>query len=118
MIDKNTIDRTALEKQALIFIDFLKNDAFFEAHEALEEIWFPLRFEKSDEVRFIRACINAAVSFELVKRGRAQASKKPWGFYEKHLYLFDTVNPAHETIYQNICDTIELISNQLKEPLV
>lgn len=70
---------------------FLKSELFFEAHEALEVLWFPRRFEDSYEVRLLRGFINAAVSFELIKRGKIEASKKPWSTYLKYLPLMDKI---------------------------
>ena len=63
--------------------DLLKKGYFFEAHEALEEYWFPRRKDKSPKVLIVKGFINAAVSLELHKRGRLQASKRVWKTYEK-----------------------------------
>ena len=79
---------------------------FYEAHETLEELWFPLRFEKDDEVRLIRAYINAAVIFELVKRGREKSGLKPWGFFNKYKHLIELVKPEHKTFYEEIEERI------------
>ena len=62
---------------------------FFEAHEVLEEFWFPRRKEKTKDVLIIKGFINAAVSFELKKRGREQNSKKIWQVYLKFSQLID-----------------------------
>lgn len=66
------------------FIAYLQDAMFFEAHEALEEFWFPRRFNNSDEVKIARAFINASVSFELYKRNRLEASKRVWLNYVKY----------------------------------
>jgi len=63
---------------------------FFEAHEVLEEFWFPRRREKSREVLIAKGFINATVSFELKKRGREENSKKIWKVYLKFSQLIDT----------------------------
>ena len=63
---------------------------FFEAHEVLEEFWFPRRKTKSKEVLIVKGFINAAVSFELKKRGREQNSKKVWQVYLKFSQLIET----------------------------
>jgi len=62
----------------------LEQQAYFEAHEALEELWFPRRFEEDDEIKLLKGFINAAVSFELNKRGRKLQSKKVWANYLKY----------------------------------
>ena len=63
---------------------------FFEAHEVLEEFWFPRRKEKTKEILIVKGFINAAVSFELKKRGREENSKKVWQVYVKFSQLIDT----------------------------
>ncbi len=63
---------------------------FFEAHEVLEEFWFPRRKDKSKEVLIVKGFINAAVSFELKKRGREKNSRKVWQVYLKFSQLIDT----------------------------
>lgn len=96
------INLEELSKQTQRYKQLLSDDLFYEAHEALEELWFPLRFEKDDEVRLIRAYINAAVSFELVKRGREKSGLKPWGFFNKHAHLIEVVTSVHKSFYQEI----------------
>lgn len=66
----------------------IDEERFYDAHEALEELWFPRRFEKSNEVMYLKGLINAAVSFELMKRGRVKQSKKVWMNYLKYRQLF------------------------------
>ena len=96
------IQTAQLKKQSLEFINMLEEKLFFEAHEALEKIWFPLRHQKSDEVILLRAYINAAVSFELVKRGREQSALKPWGFYLKNQTLIEHTSKEHQIFYEAI----------------
>ncbi len=62
---------------------FIEEGLFFEAHEALEEFWFPKRREKSPKVLIVKGFINAAVALELKKRGRLEASKRVWQTYKK-----------------------------------
>ncbi len=69
------------------FIDHLKKERFYEAHEALEELWYPKRFKKTPEVLLLKGLINAAVSFELQKRGRIERSKQVWRNYLKYRQL-------------------------------
>ncbi len=69
--------------------ELILNHKFFEAHEALEEFWFPRRKEKSKDVLIIKGFINAAVSFELKKRGREQNSQKVWKVYLKFSKLIE-----------------------------
>jgi hypothetical protein len=64
---------------------------YYDAHEALEEAWFPRRFEQEDEIKLLKGFINAAVSFELHKRKRFTQSKKVWANYLKYRPLLHTV---------------------------
>jgi uncharacterized protein YozE (UPF0346 family) len=68
---------------------------FFEAHEVFEDLWFPKRFEQAPEVQLLKGFINAAVSFELFKRGRKEQSKRVWATYLKYRPLLLQV-PLHK----------------------
>ncbi len=65
---------------------------FYEAHEVLEEFWFPRRKDKSKHILIIKGFINAAVAFELKKRGREQSSIKVWKTYLKFMILLKDNN--------------------------
>ena len=67
--------------------EYLLKNKFFEAHEVLEEFWFPRRKEKTNEVLIVKGFINAAVALELKKRGREENSKKVWQVYKKFCKL-------------------------------
>lgn len=56
---------------------------FFEAHEALETLWFPQRKNKTRSVLILKGFINAAVAFELKKRNKSKQALKVWLTYEK-----------------------------------
>ena len=73
-----------IEQKIEEFISCIENHQFYEAHEALEEVWFPRRFEKTSEVMLLKGFINAAVSFELLKRGRLPQSERVWQNYLKY----------------------------------
>ena len=74
-------------KKIATFKSCIKEERYYDAHEALEEIWFPRRFEASNEVKLLKGFINAAVSFELSKRGRVKQSQKVWANYLKYRQL-------------------------------
>jgi len=69
------------------YIKHIEKKEFFLAHEALEFIWFPRRFEKSDEIKIIKGFINAAVSLELLKRGKEKQSILVWNTFLKYIKL-------------------------------
>ena len=68
---------------------YMDEHMFYEAHEALEEFWFPRRKQKDKITLIIKGFINAAVSMELKKRGRLENHKKIWQVYEKFAKLID-----------------------------
>ena len=103
---KSTIDSELLHKQSLLFIDLLNHDAFYDAHEALELLWFPIRFEKDSEVLLLKACINASVSFELVRLGREKSGLKPWGFFLKNRCLIEEISTEHLNHYTKMIEAI------------
>lgn len=83
------------------FTLYLSEEKFYNAHEVLEEIWFPRRFENSSEVKLLKGFINAAVSFELIKLGRIKQSKKVWANYLKYRQLIFKSDSKHlNKLYQ------------------
>jgi len=66
------------------FLACLREERYYDAHEALEALWFPVRSRKSPEVLLLKGLINASVSFELHKRGRVHKVDGPWKVYMKY----------------------------------
>lgn len=91
------------------FIDCLNSEKYYDAHESLEEIWFPRRFEDNDEIRLLKGFINASVSFELAKRNRVDASKKVWGTYLKYIPLLHKIDSPYLNKYHFIAREIDKI---------
>ena len=85
----------------------IEEERFYDAHEALEELWFPRRFENSNEVMYLKGLINAAVSFELMKRGRAKQSKKVWMNYLKYRQLLFKVDSPYLNDYYKLSKYID-----------
>ena len=86
---------------------------YYDAHEALEEIWYPRRFEDDNEVKLLKGFINASVSFELIKRSRENASKKAWRNYLKYRPLLYKVSSPYLNDYHSLARKIEKL-NQTK----
>lgn len=82
---------------------------YYDAHEDLEHLWFPRRFEEDDEVKLWKGFINAAVSFELIKRNRPEASHKAWQNYLKYSPLLKHLETPHKELYGKIAQLIEMI---------
>ena len=91
------------------FIICLDEQRYYDAHEALEEIWFPRRFEKNDEMNLLKGFINAAVSFELIKRGKREQSKKVWKSYLKYRPLLYKVDSNFLSTYNYISRYLDSI---------
>jgi len=89
------------------FIVSLNENRFYDAHEDIEVLWFPRRFENDDEVKLLKGFINAAVSFELVKKGRKEASQKVWKNYLKYKILLTKVSSQHIQKYKQISLHVE-----------
>ena len=83
------------------FIECLEQERFYDAHEALEVLWFPLRANPHDEVNLLRGYINASVSFELCKKGRFKPSQRVWENFKKYQHLVDIVPLQHQVHYKN-----------------
>jgi len=84
---------------------------YYDAHEVLEEIWYPRRFEKSDEMNLLKGFINASVSFELVKRGREKPSQKAWNTYLKYRPLLYKVESPFLNEYHSLARAVEKLKN-------
>lgn len=98
------------------FVKQVNEALFYEAHETLEQIWFPRRFEDDDEMRLIKGFINAAVSFELIKRGRPESSHRVWKNYEKYIVLLGSFESPYNGRYEELYTLLEekraqLVSN-------
>ncbi len=81
------------------YIQCIEEQRYYDAHEALEEAWFPRRFEGSHDVKLLKGFINAAVSLELHKRGRAKQSQKVWANYLKYRPLLYKVRSHQPELY-------------------
>lgn len=94
------------------FVLCLDEQRFYDAHEALEEVWFPRRFEDDAEMNLLKGFINASVSFELNKQGKKPQSKKVWKNYLKYRPLLYKVQSPHLNYYHRIARYIESIHIQ------
>ena len=89
------------------FILSIRESRYYDAHEDLEHVWHPRRFEEEDEVKLWKGFINAAVCFELIKRGRYEASLRVWQTYLKYKPFLDTCVAPNKELYVTIVQTIE-----------
>jgi len=105
-----------IKKYFALFDEFKKRldeHRFYDAHESLEEIWFPKRFEDCDETRLIKGFINAAVSCELAKKGRYESSEKVWKTYLKYKPLVHKINSKYKADYHALTLHVEKIKQKV-----
>lgn len=95
------------------FLKCLDEERFYDAHEVLEAIWFPRRFEKSDETNLLKGYINAAVSFELIKLGREASAQKVYNNYLKYKTLRHKVDSVYSDGYAEIEKRIEKLMQEV-----
>jgi len=93
------------------FMLCLNEQRFYDAHEVLEAIWFPRRFEQNNEMKLLKGFINASVSFELIKKGRVESSKKVWKNYLKYRQLLYKIDSIHLNKYYYISRYVDEINN-------
>ena len=91
-----------INKQLAEFIKCLEGQRYYDAHESLELLWFPKRFEDCNEIRLLKGFINASVSLELAKRGKHEQSKKVWKNYLKYRTLLNKIDSPYINQYHNI----------------
>ena len=94
------------------FILCIEQERFYDAHEALEKIWFPRRKEDNNEVKLLKGFINASVAFELIKRGREKPSEKAWANYIKYRPLLYKVSSPFLNDYHQLARLLENIKYQ------
>lgn len=92
----------------------IKEELFFEAHETLESIWYPRRFESSNEVKLIKGLINACVCLELFKRDKVDSGKKVWKIYLKYRPLLYKTTSPNLNEYHQLARVLESFKNKNK----
>ena len=95
------------------FMFCLNEQRYYDAHEVLEELWYPRRFEENNEVKLIKGFINASVSFELAKKGKIIQSKKVWKNYLKYRQLLYKTESIHINKYHLMSRQIENIKGNM-----
>ena len=79
-----------LKSALLSYRKLLDSEAYFEAHEVLEEVWHPLRKSNHPLKNLVKGLINGAICFEHLKRNRENSRRKAIQVlksYERHKHL-------------------------------
>ncbi len=106
-----------LEGALKTYLKLLDEEEYFEAHEVLEEAWHPLRLKKHPLANLLKGLINGAITFEHIKRNRANTKQKAVrviASYERHKNLC-TDNIVYTRLFKQACQKIESLKDKHKE---
>ena len=78
-------------KEITQYKNLINEKLYYEAHEVLEQLWFPIRKDKNNYTLLLKGFINAAVSLELYKRDKKLQSEKVYKVYNKYV-TFHRIN--------------------------
>ena len=101
----------SLEDALLSYLEMMEREAFFEAHEVLEDVWYPMRKRRGDLANLLKGLINAAVAFEHLKRSRPGATeraRKVMRSYDRYAPLCMVVTSEAE-LFRQACEKIRLL---------
>ncbi len=96
------------------FSTCIKEKNYFSAHEKLEEIWYPRRYENNNEIKLLKGFINAAVCFELIKKGRHTPSNMAWKNYLKYRTLLYKIHSPFLNEYHKLSRELEQLKYHKK----
>ena len=103
-----------LEGALKAYLLLLDKEAYFEAHEVLEEAWHPLRKADHPLKNLAKALINGAIAFEHIKRDREGAqrkAKKVMRSFDRYKYLCIDHIEFHD-LFDEACQKIETLKIQ------
>ena len=92
----------------------MEKAAYYEAHEVIEEAWHPLRLRKDPLANLAKGLINAAVTFEHIKRGRenyADKARRVIASFERHKHLC-IEGIAHYALFLAACQKVEALKKE------
>jgi hypothetical protein len=98
-----------LEAALKDFLHLLDEEEYFDAHEALEEAWHPLRKKNHPLKNLAKGLINGAICFEHLKRDRSEARRKASSVlksFERHKHLC-VEGIEHYELFNESCKKIE-----------
>ena len=102
-----------LEGALKVYLKLMDEEAYFEAHEVLEEAWHPLRLSGHPLKNLVKGLINGAVSFEHLKRNREDAGRKALRVmesYERHKGLYNE-QIEFADLFKEACKKIETLKS-------
>ncbi len=84
------------------FKQLIEEQKFYEAHEILETVWFPIRKNKNSCCLVLKGFINGAVSLELSKREKVIQSKSVYNTYVKYITQERIETTNNKDKFQNL----------------
>lgn len=112
MLNENHNLETALKE----YLQLLEEEAYFDAHEVLEEAWHPLRKKNHPLKNLVKGLINGAICFEHLKRNRDNAYEKASKViksFERHKHLCQE-NIEYFECFSESCLKIEALRRLYK----
>jgi len=100
-----------LEGALQAYLKLLDEEEYFEAHEVLEEAWHPLRLSEHPLANLAKGLINAAITFEHIKRNRKNLktkAQKVIASYDRHKHLC-VENIRAYTLFKQACEKVEAL---------
>ena len=88
--------------QIIRYKKLINEKMYYEAHEVLEELWFPIRKDRDEYALILKGFINAAVSLELFKRDKIEQSKKIYKVYNKYVTESRINNIDKDVIFKDL----------------
>ncbi len=105
------VENHDLKSALLLYINLLEKEKYFEAHEALEEAWHPLRKSNHPLKNLVKGLINGAICFEHIKRDRDESRRKAMQVlksYERHKHICkEEIEFFNE--FSKCCNKIEIL---------
>lgn len=99
-----------MNKELEEYCQHIKNEDYFEAHEALEPLWLEIKERDYDASLPLKALINAAIAFEHIKRAKPNAKINASNVYKGYTKHKEEVASSYHDIYQ----LIEQIATKLQ----
>ena len=99
------------------YLTLLKQEAYFKAHEVLEEAWHHLRLNQLPLTNLVKGFINGAIAFEHLKRNRKnmpQKVKKVIASYERYKIQVED-NIEYKILFVEARNHIEMLKNENQE---
>jgi len=99
------------------YLKLMDEEAYFEAHEVLEEAWHPLRLNDHPLKDLVKGLINGAVSFEHLKRNKKAAARKAVRVIQSYERHKDIVSDqiAFADLFRQACVKIEALKSTRPE---